>query len=193
MTEGYLLAVTNRFLCKEPFLERIKKIAEEEMADYLILREKDLPHKQYCSLAKECKELLQNSSVRLVLHSDLEAAWELSVDAIHLPFSVFQKEYLVLPEEKKKLFSLIGVSVHSVEEAVFVERNGGSYVMAGHIFATDCKKGLPPRGILFLKKICESVSIPVYAVGGMDLERVPLVLKAGASGAAIMSGFMRTK
>ena len=49
---------------------------------------------------------------------------------------------------------LVGVSVHTVEEAIFVEKHGGSYLMAGHIFATDCKKGLMPRGIEFLKEIC---------------------------------------
>ena len=186
-----LLAVTNRFLCKEPFLERIKKIAEEEKADYLILREKDLTQEQYGALAEECKEILKNSSVRLVLHSNIETAQELSVDAIHLPFSIFQKKYLLLPKEKKRFFTLVGVSVHSVEEAVFAEKNGSSYVIAGHIFATDCKKGLLPRGVGFLKQICESVSIPVYAIGGIDLKRMPEILEAGASGGAIMSGFMR--
>lgn len=186
-----LLAITNRFLCKEPFLERIQKIAQEGKADYLILREKDLPKEQYYSLAEKCKEILKDSSVRLVLHSDIEAALALSIDAIHFPFSLFQEKYLTLPEEKKKRFSLVGVSVHSVEQAMFVEQNGGSYVMAGHIFTTDCKKGLPARGLDFLKYVCESVSIPVYAIGGINLEKLSAVEAAGASGAAIMSGFMK--
>ncbi len=186
-----LLAVTNRFLCKEPFLERIKKIAKEEKADYLILREKDLEQKQYYSLAEKCKEILENSSVRLVLHSDIETAQKLFVDAIHFPFSIFKKKYLSLSEEEKQFFTLVGVSVHTVEEAIFVEKHGGSYLMAGHIFATDCKKGLMPRGIEFLKEICENVSIPVYAIGGITLERMQVIQKAGACGGAIMSGFMK--
>lgn len=186
-----VLAVTNRFLCMEPFMDRIKKLAKEETADYLLLREKDLPHEQYCELAWKCKEILQGSSVRLVLHSDVEAAMELSVDAIHFPFPVFQKKFLLLPEEQRKRFSLIGVSTHSLEEAVFVEEHGGSYVTAGHIFATDCKKGLPPRGLEFLKRICEGVNIPVYGIGGINKENAPAVLAAGAAGVAVMSGFMR--
>ena len=166
-----LLAVTNRFLCKEPFLERIKKIAKEEKADYLILREKDLEQKQYYSL--------------------VETAQKLFVDAIHFPFSIFKEKYLSLSEEEKQFFTLVGVSVHTVEEAIFVEKHGGSYLMAGHIFATDCKKGLTPRGIEFLKEICENVSIPVYAIGGITLERMQVIQKAGACGGAIMSGFMK--
>ena len=135
-----LLAVTNRFLCSEPFLERVQKIAEEGKADYLILREKDLRHEQYCVLAEKCRDILQGSSVRLILHSDMEAAWELSVDAIHFPLPVFREGYVTLPEEKKKKFSMVGVSVHSAEEAVFAEQNGACYVTAGHVFPTDCKK-----------------------------------------------------
>lgn len=186
-----VLAVTNRFLCTEPFMERIKKLAEEETADYLLLREKDLPHEQYCELAWKCKEILKDSSLRLILHSDVEAAMELSVDAIHFPFSVFREKFLLLSEEQRKWFSLIGVSTHSLEEAVFVEEHGGSYVTAGHIFATDCKKGVPPRGLKFLKRICEGVNIPVYGIGGIHEENTPEVLAAGAAGVAIMSGFMR--
>ena len=59
-------------------------------------------------------------------------------------------------------FNLIGVSVHSVEEAIFAEKMGAGYVTAGHIFLTDCKKGLAARGLPFLKNVCESVGIPVY-------------------------------
>ena len=186
-----LLAVTNRSLCREPFLERIKKIATEEKADYLLLREKDLPHEEYCALAEKCRECLASSRVRLVLHSDIEAARKLSVDAIHLPFPLFQEKFLLLPEETKKKFSVVGVSTHSREEALFVEKHGGTYVTLGHIFATDCKKGLPPRGLGFLKEVCESVSIPVYAIGGIWEENMGKVRAAGAAGAAIRAGFMR--
>ena len=186
-----LMAVTNRFLCREPLTERVRKIAEEGRADYLLLREKDLPQEEYCALAGECREILKDSPVRLILHSDLETAEKLSIDAVHFPFSVFKERFLSLPDREKKKFSLVGVSVHSVEEAEFVEKNGGSYVMAGHIFATDCKKGLAPRGLAFLKEVCARVTIPVYAIGGIDQEKIPLVLEAGAKGAALMSGFMK--
>lgn len=188
-----LLAVTNRHLCREPFLERIEKIAKEQRADYLLLREKDLEHEQYVCLAEECKKILEPSSVRLVLHSDVEAALELSIDAIHLPFSLFREKFLAMPQKTKERFTLVGVSVHSVEEAVFVENHGGSYVTAGHIFATDCKKGVPPRGLEFLKEVCQSVSIPVYAIGGIDETKMEEVMQAGAFGGAVMSGFMQDK
>ena len=59
---------------------------------------------------------------------------------------------------------------------------------AGHIFATDCKKDLPPRGLEFLKEVCNSVTIPVYAIGGIKLSDVQMdeITKGGC----IMSGMM---
>lgn len=91
------------------------------------------------------------------------------------------------------LHKKIGCSIHSVEEAVEAQKLGASYITAGHIYATDCKKGLAPRGLEFLKEVCESVTIPVYAIGGIDVEgtRRDEVKMCGAAGSCIMSGMMR--
>ena len=62
---------------------------------------------------------------------------------------------------------------------------------AGHIFATDCKKGLEPRGIEFLKNAVSSVDIDVYGIGGISPENISKIQNTGAKGACIMSGFMK--
>ena len=85
---------------------------------------------------------------------------------------------------------MIGVSCHSVEDAVAAEERGCTYITAGHVFDTDCKKGLPGRGLEFLQKVCKSVSIPVYAIGGIGSENINAVRAAGAAGACVMSGTM---
>ena len=61
------------------------------------------------------------------------------------------------------------------------------YVFYGHIFTTDCKKGLKPRGITALQQICKEAQIPVYAIGGISSENIKEVIQAGAAGACIMS------
>lgn len=90
------------------------------------------------------------------------------------------------------LHKKIGCSIHSVEEAVEAQKLGASYITAGHIYATDCKKGLAPRGLEFLKEVCDSVTIPVYAIGGIDVDgtRRDEVKMCGAAGSCIMSGMM---
>ncbi len=87
-------------------------------------------------------------------------------------------------------FRIIGASCHSVEDALEAQALGCTYITAGHIFATDCKKGVPPRGLAFLREVCRSVSIPVYAIGGINEKNYLQVLQTGAAGACIMSGLM---
>ena len=83
------------------------------------------------------------------------------------------------------------VSVHTVEEARNAEKLGADGLIAGHIFVTDCKKGLAPRGLEFLKEVCAAVSIPVFAIGGIDDSNSDAVRLAGAQGECRMSWYMR--
>ncbi|MGN0293625.1 MAG: thiamine phosphate synthase, partial [Lachnospiraceae bacterium] len=93
---------------------------------------------------------------------------------------------------KSDSFSIIGTSVHSVDEAVEAEKLGASYITAGHIYATDCKKSLPPRGPHFLQAVCESVAIPVYAIGGIQMDgtqvdekQIQEIMACGAAGGCV--------
>jgi thiamine-phosphate pyrophosphorylase len=77
-----------------------------------------------------------------------------------------------------------------VEEALEAQTLGCTYITAGHVFETDCKKGLPGRGLEFLRKVCAAVDIPVYGIGGIDADNIVQVRAAGASGACLMSSLM---
>ena len=85
----------------------------------------------------------------------------------------------------------IGTSIHSVEDAIFAESHGADYITAGHIFTTDCKKGLPGRGIEWLKTVCDAVSIPVYAIGGISDANAGELSDCGISGYCMMSASMQ--
>ena len=78
-----------------------------------------------------------------------------------------------------------------MEDALEAEKLGCTYLTAGHIFDTDCKRGLPGRGLDFLRTVCGAVSIPAYAIGGVTAENYSAVRQAGAAGACVMSGLMR--
>ena len=81
--------------------------------------------------------------------------------------------------------------MHSSEEARQAEALGASYIIAGHIYATNCKEGIPPRGLRYLKEVCDSTGLPVYAIGGITPRNMAEVLAAGAAGGCMMSGFMK--
>ncbi len=180
------ICVTNRLLCKEEFLHRIEKIASKHPAG-IILREKDLSEEEYKQLAKQVLEICAKHQVPCILHSFVDVAMELGAEAIHLPLPMLKE----VTETQKVRFKVMGSSCHSLEEALEAQRLGCTYIIAGHIFQTDCKKGLAGRGLHFLEHICNSVSIPVYAIGGIDYHNIYSVYEAGAKGACVMSSLMK--
>ena len=186
MCMSEILCVTNRTLCREDFLTRIERIAACHPAG-IILREKDMKPEDYKELAAAVMELCDRYDVPCILHSFVGAALELRADAIHLPLHILRE----MASEQKAQFRTIGTSCHSVEDAMEAQRLGCTYITAGHVFETDCKKNLPGRGLDFLKAVCASVSIPVYAIGGISTDNIASVRGAGAKGACVMSGLMR--
>lgn len=180
-----ILCITNRSLCKEDFLSRIEKIASAKPKG-IVLREKDLTKDEYKSLAIKVIEICKRYNTPCILHTFTSVALELKHPYIHLPLHILED---VTTEEKEK-FKVLGASCHSAEDAVKAEKLGCTYITAGHIFDTDCKKGLPGRGLDFLKNVCESVEIPVYAIGGISRENIAQVKNAGAKGVCVMSGVM---
>ena len=179
-----IICVTNRRLC-EDFPAQLRKVAEAK-PKAVILREKDLSTKEYRSLAETVMRICGENGVPCVLHSFADIAAELGAEAIHLPLHILR----TLPDNMKRRFRTIGVSCHSVEDALEAQKQGASYITAGHVFATDCKRGLPPRGLDFLREVCSAVDVPVYAIGGISPDNYGSVRSAGASGACVMSGLM---
>lgn len=112
-------------------------------------------------------------------------ALALQIGGLQLPGST---PSLVIQDELCQGIQRIGVSVHQADEAKLREKEGANYVMFGHIFATNSKQGVPPRGLDQLRQLINNVNIPVIAIGGMTPARVRSVLDAGASGIAVMSG-----
>ena len=167
-------------------MERIEAIGKEK-PDALILREKDLSETEYEALAQSVLAICSKHQLPCILHNFPKAAKELHHPAIHLPLPILRK----LPDKEKVFFKVLGASCHSVEEAMEAEKLGCTYITAGHIFETDCKKGLPGKGLDFLKDVCRNVSIPVYAIGGIGPANVDAIWEAGAAGACRMSSFMR--
>lgn len=180
-----ILCVTNRKLCCDDFLVRIERIAASHPAG-IILREKDMLQEAYETLAAAIIEICDRHDVRCILHSFPDVAISLHAQAIHLPLHLLRK----MTQEQKSQFTDIGASCHSVEDALEAQSLGCTYITAGHVFETDCKKGLPGRGLDFLRNVCAAVDIPVYGIGGIDADNIVLIRDAGASGACLMSSLM---
>lgn len=186
-----IYAVTNRQLVdggRDAFLMQIEKIASA-LPDGIILREKDMEPDAYEILAEECDKICRRFGVPLIINHFWEAGRKLHIERVHLSMPVFK----ALEEQAGGLenWTSLGVSVHSREEAAYAQSKGADYLVAGHIFPTECKKGLEARGLDFLADICGAVDIPVFAIGGLDEVRGQAAIGAGAAGICLMSGLMQ--
>lgn len=180
-----VVSVTAKPLCKDDFLQRIRKISDSEV-QYIILREKYLSEQEYYSLAKEVLSVCDKE--KLIIHNFIGTAESLGIKKIHLPFSAFKEL------NGRRNFDIVGTSVHSVDDAAFAQENGADYITAGNIYETDCKKGLKGKGVNFLRNVCESVDIPVYAIGGINADTAggfKAVTEKKFAGVCVMSLLMQ--
>ncbi len=195
--------ISNRKLCEN---ENLEKQIEKIFSDYkrkiilenfeivaLTLREKDLDKNEYLKLIEEIYPICQKYKINLILHQnyDLNLDEKYNIEGIHLSYSIFKSLNENIKAELIKKYKRIGVSVHSLNEAKEVESLGASYVVAGHIFETDCKKGLEPRGLKFIKDLSSALSIPIFAIGGIDEKNSLSVIDSGAFSVCMMSSIMK--
>lgn len=197
-----VIGVTNRGLCERDFLTQVERAASLGL-HALILREKDLPEEEYKNLAVSVMEICENYGVRCILHKYVNVAQQIGCRFIHFPLADLlnlRKEEAEKQSQNRSAngkktsvtddFVMIGASVHSAEDARLAVEAGCTYITVGHIFQTDCKKDLTPRGIDFLQNICKTVSVPVFGIGGIHPDNMRTVLSAGASGICMMSEIM---
>lgn len=179
-----LYLITNRKIVQSGNLYSVVLEALRGGTKAVILREKDLSYEKLLPLAFKLRNITNSFGAQLIINGNLRAAEISNAHFFHIGIEAFTKQKLDL----NGIF--FGLSVHSVEEAVKAEQYGAKYILASHIFETNCKKGLEPKGIKLIKDIKSKVNIPVIALGGINDSNIEEVLEAGANGIAVMSYIM---
>lgn len=203
-----IVGITNRSLCTN-FYEQIKKIAKSKL-DFLIIREKDLNDQELLELSLKVKEELKDTHIKVIINSNIDVAEQIDADGIQLPFKDFVNNNNKLYTKntinstkvvdnfkndgnKYKVYKIIGVSIHSYDEGLQAYKLGADYVIYGHVYQTECKKDLTPRGIEEIKALSSKIDIPIIGLGGINENNFREVIDAGAKGIAIMSSLMTSK
>jgi thiazole tautomerase (transcriptional regulator TenI) len=121
---------------------------------------------------------------KIIVNDRVDVAWAAGARAVQLAYHSLDVALV------KQAFPglRIGCSVHSLEEAKRAEVQGADFLIYGHIFSTESKPGIEPRGITALERLAGGVAIPVIAIGGIKPNQATQVLDAGAAGVAVMSG-----
>lgn len=181
-----VICICNRELVRRDFWQQFALVLAAR-PEAIILRAKELGESDYSDFARIAIERSKSSDVKLILHNFPAVALDLDHPYIHLPFSEFEK----LKSSECEFLSLLGVSVHSLEEAQFCEQAGADYLLAGNIFETECKPGLAGKGLAYLSELRKKINTPMYGIGGIRPANVRNVMATGVAGVALMSPFMQ--
>ena len=179
-----LYAVTDRSWVGNSTLYHQVEEALKGGATFVQLREKDLPEEEFYQEALEIQQLCRQYGVPFVLDDDVELAKRVNADGVHVGQSDMEAGNVraILGEDK-----ILGVSAQTVEQAVLAQQRGADYLGVGAVFHTDSKADAKSVSYETLKAICQAVTIPVVAIGGIGQGNVKELAGSGICGVAVIS------
>ena len=179
-----LYAVTDRSRLIEKSLLQYIEQAAEGGATMLQLREKDLSHEEFLAEAVEVRALCEKLGLPLIINDDVEIAVACGAQGVHVGQSDMEAGDVRL---RIGTDMILGVSAQTVEQALLAEKRGADYLGVGAVFSTSTKKDADDVSLETLKSICEAVSIPVVAIGGIGPDNIEKLKDSGIDGVAVVS------
>lgn len=179
-----LYAVTDSMWLNGRTLPEVVGEALEGGATFMQIREKDLPHEEFVKLAGEVKNVTDRYHVPYVVNDEVEIAKLINADGVHIGQS---DEELTKAREILGPDKIIGVSAQTVEQALEAEKNGADYLGVGSVFSTSTKLDADDVSLETLRAICNAVSIPVVAIGGIHAGNILDLKGTGVDGIAVVS------
>lgn len=182
-----LYLVTDRSWLGEKTLYQQTEEAIKGGVTFVQLREKNLDDESFLSEAFKIQELCKKYHIPFVVNDNVEIARKINADGVHVGQSDMGAENVrnILGDGK-----ILGVSAQTVEQAVLAEKQGADYLGVGAVFPTGSKADADDVSFETLKAICEAVSIPVVAIGGINAENVLSLKDSGISGVAVISAIL---
>lgn len=179
-----LYAITDRAWLGEKSLAQVVEEAILGGATFIQLREKNLEYDDFFNAAMEVKTVTDKYNVPFVINDNVDIAVAIGADGVHIGQS---DEEIKIAREKLGPDKIIGLSAGSLEEAVKAEKNGADYLGVGAVFSTTTKQDANTVSIESIKEICEVVSIPVVAIGGISKENILKLKGTGIAGISVVS------
>lgn len=180
-----LYAITDRsWLGDSTLTEQVEKALKGGIT-MLQLREKNMPYEQVRQTAIELKTLCRKYSIPFIINDYVELAKEIGADGVHVGQSdtSVSRARALLGEN-----AIIGATAKTVEQALEAQEQGADYLGSGAVFGSGTKLDAKPMEHALLQSICEAVSIPVVAIGGITRENVSALKGRGMSGIAVIGG-----
>ncbi len=179
-----LYAVTDRaWVGKQSLYEQVEAALKGGVS-CVQLREKDLDDQEFLKEAIEISALCKDYKVPFFINDNVEIAIRCQADGIHVGQEDMEANKV---REKVGPDMMIGVSVHSVEEALEAVKNGADCLGVGAMFSTSTKKDVNLLAKETLKAICDAVDVPVVAIGGINKSNIMELSGSGVDGVALVS------
>lgn len=184
---GGLCFITDRTICRLTSKE-MASIVLGSGVKFIQYREKDRTRKEIYNEALLLRKLTKEFNASFIVNDHADIALAVDADGVHLG-----QDDLPLKEARKILGTkkIIGISTHSIEQAVDAEQDGADYIGFGPVFHTSTKDAGDPKGCAMLKEVKQLIRIPVIAIGGINLGNLQQVLDAGADAVAVASGILK--
>ena len=185
-----LYAVTDRHWLGNRTLYDVVRESLEGGVTFLQLREKDLDDENFYKEAVRLQEMAREYGVPFVVNDNVDIAVRMDADGVHVGQSDMEAgdvRALIGPDK------ILGVSAQTVEQAVLAEKRGADYLGVGAVFPTGSKDDAVEVSHETLKAICDAVSIPVVAIGGITVNNTPELAGSGICGIAVISAIYGQK
>ena len=185
-----LYAITDRSWLGDQTLYEQVELALKGGATFLQLREKNLGDSEFLEEAKAIQKLCREYQVPFIINDNVEVALRTDADGIHVGQHDMEAGNVrkLLGEDK-----ILGVSAQTVEQAKLAEARGADYLGVGAVFPTGSKDDADDVSFETLRAICDAVSIPVVAIGGITKDNVSELRGSGICGAAVISAIFAKK
>ena len=179
-----LYAVTDRHWLTDKTLYDVVRESLDGGVTFLQLREKDLDDEHFYQEAVRLQEMAREYGVPFVVNDNVDIAVRMNADGVHVGQSDMEAgdvRALIGPDK------ILGVSAQTVEQAILAEKRGADYLGVGAVFPTGSKDDAEEVSYETLKAICEAVSIPVVAIGGITINNTHELAGSGICGIAVIS------
>lgn len=185
-----LYAVTDRHWLHGDTLYHQVEAALKGGTTFLQLREKNLEEAAFLEEAVELQKLCRSYHVPFIINDNVEIALQMDADGVHVGQSDMEAG-----DVRAKLGpdKIIGVSAQTVEQALLAEKHGADYLGVGAVFPTSSKDDATEVSFETLQAICQAVSIPVVAIGGVSTQNVMQLAGSGIDGIAVISAIFAQK
>lgn len=183
------MLITDRKQSRLPLINAVK-LALKGGVNTIQLREKDLPTKDIYSMACELRAITHDLNASLIINDRVDIVLAANADGVHLGWQSMPVNRVrgLIGFERR-----IGISAHTLQEALQAQDSGADYITYGPVFKTPSKEGiLEPTGTEAIRELKEKIKIPIIALGGINVDNAERVMASGADGIAVVSGILKS-